>query len=56
VTEPVKTRIVRVGGLPPVYVKCCICGKSGLSGVMFADLNGEPFRAYYCPKDVGGAS
>ena len=45
----------------PVRLICCACGRS--CGVpekdgsisIYADLDGEPFRAYYCAKCAANA-
>ena len=32
----------------PVYVLCCACEKMAKDTASFADLDGEPFKAFYC--------
>lgn len=43
-------RIVNVNGVPPLIYTCCSCGCSmnSKNETVFADLDGEPFKAYYC--------
>jgi hypothetical protein len=37
---------------PVCSVSCCSCGERHLIGNVLADLDGEPFQAYYCRKCV----
>jgi hypothetical protein len=41
---------VPVGHLGPLVFICCPCGKrlNQCSEAVFADLDGEPFKAYFC--------
>lgn len=36
----------------PTSITCIHCGVRRDSSVMVADLDGEPFRAYYCPDCI----
>jgi hypothetical protein len=38
-----------VGG-QECYVQCCVCLKMVSTKEALADMNGEPFKAYYHPK------
>jgi len=37
---------------PVCYVTCSGCGKEGTTREAYADLEGESFKAYYCPECV----
>lgn len=38
---------------PACRVSCCSCGESYQIGNVLADLDGEPFKAYYCRGCLG---
>lgn len=45
--QPIQPALVN-GGVQTLLARCVACGGHVRSDTGFADLDGEPFRAYYC--------